>query len=103
MQIEVLIRVPDLSEEASKEEQEEKRLERIIAGKIEEDVKMSYKYEPYVLDLRDVVMYGRDGKEHTKVYLPYGILMLKANFALFKRVYEENTGKIAKSLNDFRL
>ena len=102
MLLELLIKVPDISEEKLREDKEEKKLERLIKGEIEDELKIDFKYEPYDLDLKDVVMYGRDGKEHTKIYLPFGVMLAKINFSLFKKINEASTGTVVKTIDDLK-
>lgn len=103
MKIELQIKVIDFKMEDV--DPEELKLNRLLGKDDEESVgiETKYTYKPYVLDLRDIAMFGMDDENHTKVMTNIGLFYVKLDYITFCRIYESGTYTQIKRLSDFKL
>jgi|GEM_PF-5060469 len=99
----VKVRVFKDKNNESEEDKAARIAKRLIKGdKYEEDEEdeddSETTYKPLVVNLNDIVAYGKEDDEHVKIFLNYGMFLIRMGYEKFSRIYEELSGELIKRI-----
>lgn len=100
MKIELLVKEVERPE---KDQQDEVLKELLGKKTSEEDQEQEVVYNPYVVDLRDVILFGASSDGHTKIFMPMCLLYAQIHYDTFYHIYQAAMGTQIKKVSDFQM
>lgn len=102
LEIEVKVQKPLVEEDV-----EDLEAKRIIGKQPMIDVinlndESKFEYRRLTIDIEDIDCKGDFDGQHTVLYFPYGMFLVRMSYDKFMHIYETMTGRTVKKLSDFK-